>query len=69
MQIKDGGLYTCEARNIVGMDSNTIVIEVTELPRIISSTDNLKFEQYQYAQIPCVVTGSPDPVVTWKKDG
>lgn len=69
MQIKDGGLYTCEAQNIVGMDSNTIVIEVTELPKIISSNDNLKIEQYHSGEISCIATGYPDPIVTWKKDG
>eukprot|EP00794_Sanderia_malayensis_P019525 gene19525-21454_t len=65
----DNGTITCVADNIIGKDKTSaqlIVLTkpfVTVNPKRLSATASLRYE------IKCVATGSPTPVITWKKIG
>eukprot|EP00794_Sanderia_malayensis_P002456 gene2456-2829_t len=67
--VNDNGTITCVADNIIGKDKTSaqlIVLTkpfVTVNPKRLSATASLRYE------IKCTATGSPTPVITWKKLG
>ncbi|KAJ9596374.1 hypothetical protein L9F63_012602, partial [Diploptera punctata] len=72
VNVKDAGRYTCKAINSVGTASSTadIVVKKTIFPPVFG-----RRLQAQVAKVGervcmgCEVTGTPDPVITWYKDG
>eukprot|EP00794_Sanderia_malayensis_P019521 gene19521-21451_t len=69
ISVSDNGTITCVADNIIGKDKTSaqfIVLTkplVSVNPKRLSATASLRYE------IKCVATGSPTPVITWKKLG
>ncbi|KAM9810462.1 hemicentin-1 [Neosynchiropus ocellatus] len=68
-QRSDAGLYTCTAKNVAGRASHDMRL-VIQVPPIIPpvQTDISVIQGFQ-ALLPCSAQGSPEPRVSWKKDG
>ncbi|XP_034025662.1 LOW QUALITY PROTEIN: hemicentin-1 [Thalassophryne amazonica] len=68
-QRSDGGLYTCTAKNIAGRASHDIRLIIQVPPIIPAGQRELSVIQGFQALLPCVVQGSPNPMISWEKDG
>ncbi|KAI8478938.1 Immunoglobulin super DCC subclass member 3, partial [Branchiostoma belcheri] len=69
VQQADSGEYRCIAENILGSDFASVPLTVQVPPRYTQEPVNVTVDEDGTALIPCVVTGSPNPQVLWKKDG
>eukprot|EP00794_Sanderia_malayensis_P002451 gene2451-2822_t len=69
VSVSDNGTITCVADNIIGKDKTSAQLIVLTKPFVavnpkrLSATASLRYE------IKCRATGSPTPVITWKKLG
>ncbi|XP_048833472.1 hemicentin-1 isoform X1 [Brienomyrus brachyistius] len=68
-RVSDSGTYLCVATNIAGNFSQEVVLNVHVPPRIQAGPRVIKVQAGHPADLPCVVTGVPTPMVTWLKDG
>ncbi|VTJ68807.1 Hypothetical predicted protein [Marmota monax] len=66
---EDAGNYFCLAQNGVGsaMGKTRLVVQVP--PVIENSLPDLSAPEGSHALLPCVARGSPEPDITWEKDG
>ncbi|PSN37212.1 hypothetical protein C0J52_12781, partial [Blattella germanica] len=70
--VKDAGRYTCKAVNDVGSASSTadIVVKKTIFPPVFGRRLQAQIAKVgERVSMDVEVTGTPDPVVTWYKDG
>uniref|UniRef100_H2MDX8 Hemicentin 2 n=1 Tax=Oryzias latipes TaxID=8090 RepID=H2MDX8_ORYLA len=63
-QRSDAGFYTCTARNVAGRASHDM-----RPPMIPPVQTELSVIQGFQALLPCAAQGSPEPRVSWEKDG
>lgn len=64
------GKYTCHVSNLAGDDHITYLLKVQEPPLIISDIPGtIDVVLGMILEIPCRAIGTPDPTVTWEKDG
>ncbi|KAI5633527.1 immunoglobulin i-set domain-containing protein [Phthorimaea operculella] len=72
IQIDDGGIYTCIARNVGGSSNITYEIDVFAPPNIENVYPEKTFTAVigdLVLRIPCKATGNPKPDITWTVDG
>ncbi|KAK5871231.1 hypothetical protein PBY51_004123 [Eleginops maclovinus] len=68
-QRSDAGLYTCTAINLAGRASHDMRLIIQVPPMIPPAQTDLSVIQGFQALLPCAAQGSPEPKVTWEKDG
>ncbi|XP_037536631.1 hemicentin-2 [Nematolebias whitei] len=68
-QRSDAGLYTCTAKNVAGRTSHDMRLLVQVPPVIPPAQTELSVIQGFQAFLPCAAQGSPEPRVSWEKDG
>ncbi|XP_039268950.2 hemicentin-1-like [Styela clava] len=66
----DTANYTCTASNIIGSDSKGFKLDV-HVPPVVRPFDQDVYEviEGEKIQITCVVSGIPQPIVRWLRDG
>ncbi|XP_072176576.1 hemicentin-1-like [Diadema setosum] len=67
--VRDSGVYTCIASNIVGNISRSYTINVHVPPHISRGPDTLTAYIGQNITLPCDSVGVPPPMVMWDKAG
>ncbi|CAK1542609.1 unnamed protein product [Leptosia nina] len=60
-----GGVYICEAHNIIGVDRQEILVKVQYPPKIKSPDESLVVKQGDLVTLPCEVDAVPDAQVHW----
>ncbi|MBN3299469.1 HMCN1 protein, partial [Amia calva] len=68
-QRSDAGRYTCTARNTAGSASLDIRLVIQVPPMIPIGQLELPVIQGFQALLPCAAQGTPEPQVSWEKDG
>ncbi|XP_061842088.1 hemicentin-1 [Nerophis lumbriciformis] len=68
-QRSDAGLYTCTAKNLAGRTSHDMRLVIQVPPMIPPGQAEMSVIQGFQALLPCAAQGSPDPKVSWEKDG
>ncbi|XP_061624718.1 hemicentin-1 isoform X2 [Phyllopteryx taeniolatus] len=68
-QRSDAGTYTCTAKNLAGRTSHDIRLVLQIPPMIPPGQTEMSVIQGFQALLPCAAQGSPDPKVSWEKDG
>lgn len=63
---QDGGLYTCEAVNELGMRRHSALIQVYG-PPMIQPMDNVSVISSDRLQLDCPVTGHPIQEIVWTR--
>ncbi|NWV42606.1 HMCN1 protein, partial [Grantiella picta] len=68
-QLAHGGKYTCVARNAAGSAHRHVTLHVQEPPVIQAQPGALDVIVNNGIVLPCEATGTPQPVITWQKEG
>ncbi|KAL9846109.1 hemicentin-1 isoform 2-T2 [Geothlypis trichas] len=68
-QLAHGGRYTCVAWNAAGSAHRHITLHVQEPPVIQAQPGALDVIVNNPIVLPCEATGTPQPVITWQKEG
>ncbi|XP_040264776.1 hemicentin-1 isoform X1 [Bufo bufo] len=67
--ITDSGHYVCLATNVAGSSQRKTELLVYEPPSISPGTKNITVVVNKQTTLSCDVTGTPKPLVEWKKNG
>ena len=66
----DGGVYVCEASNLMGKIATSAQLRVSERPVItVRPKAHLQQPIGKAINLECMVTGTPKPVVYWAREG
>ena len=66
----DGGIYVCEASNLLGISNAEVHLVVVSLPRFTEKPSGpLLLYPGNDVTLPCSAEGDPPPVISWRKDG
>eukprot|EP00118_Oscarella_pearsei_P016938 m.165733 g.165733 ORF g.165733 m.165733 type:complete len:5158 (+) comp38902_c0_seq1:154-15627(+) len=65
LRSEDAGRYACSAENSVGSVRAIARIEVDVPPKILQIEDFIEVREKMVMSLPCNVSGSPKPTVTW----
>ncbi|XP_049724489.1 hemicentin-1 isoform X1 [Elephas maximus indicus] len=68
-QLYHAGRYTCIARNAAGSAHRHVTLHVQEPPVIQPQPSDLDVILNNPILLPCEVTGTPSPFITWQKEG
>ncbi|XP_029988074.1 hemicentin-1 [Sphaeramia orbicularis] len=68
-RVSDSGLYVCVASNIAGNLTQFIELSVLVPASIQPGPRVMKVQVGHTVELPCVVQGFPEPLLTWTKDG
>ncbi|XP_051649408.1 hemicentin-1 isoform X5 [Manacus candei] len=68
-QLAHAGRYTCVARNAAGTAHRHVTLHVQEPPVIQAQPGALDVIVNNPIVLPCEATGTPQPVITWQKEG
>ncbi|KAG7249272.1 hypothetical protein CRUP_009115, partial [Coryphaenoides rupestris] len=68
-QRSDAGVYTCTAKNLAGRASHDMRLGIQVPPMILAGQSELSVIQGFQALLPCAAQGSPEPRVSWEKEG
>lgn len=69
IQESDGGIYRCTAVNIIGSISAVAAVKIQVPPTIGTHPQSQVISEGRLVELFCRATGSPDPLITWSKDG
>ncbi|XP_015725366.1 hemicentin-1 isoform X1 [Coturnix japonica] len=69
VHVTDTGRYMCMATNAAGTEHKQIDLQVLVPPNIASGHTNITVTVNVQTTLPCEATGTPRPVVSWKKNG
>jgi len=64
---QDGGMYTCKAKNILGVKTSSATLTIQVAAMIKQKPSSVIVEEGQNASLQCEATGKPTPKVTWQK--
>ena len=66
----DGGIYVCEASNVLGISRAEVHLVVVNLPRFTAKPSGPTLTRFgNNVTLPCSAEGDPPPVISWRKDG
>uniref|UniRef100_F1S0Y1 Hemicentin-2 n=1 Tax=Sus scrofa TaxID=9823 RepID=F1S0Y1_PIG len=68
-QVTDGGLYKCTASNPAGSVARNYILGVQVPPQVQPGPRILKVLVGEALDLNCAAKGSPEPQLTWSKDG
>ncbi|KAL3997510.1 Immunoglobulin I-set domain family protein [Acanthocheilonema viteae] len=71
-RLKDAGVYSCKATNVVGSaqtEAKFAVEETVEVPKFIETLQEISVQENETVQLSVTVAGKPIPEVVWLKDG
>ncbi|XP_039085354.1 hemicentin-2 [Hyaena hyaena] len=68
-QVGDSGLYRCVATNPAGSASQHYILQVQVPPQVQPGPRVLKVLAGEILDLNCVAEGSPEPRLSWSKDG
>ncbi|XP_067893515.1 hemicentin-1 isoform X1 [Heterodontus francisci] len=68
-QLSHTGRYTCVAKNAAGTAHRQVNLQVQELPVIQTQPSSLDVILNNPITLPCEATGTPNPTITWQKEG
>ncbi|CAG9531886.1 unnamed protein product [Cercopithifilaria johnstoni] len=69
-QMNHAGRYTCHVSNLAGDDQITYLLKIHEPPKIISDIPGtIVIVLGLMLEIPCRAIGTPEPTISWEKDG
>ncbi|KAM9256723.1 LOW QUALITY PROTEIN: hemicentin-2 [Cariama cristata] len=69
VQVQDSGYYLCMASSPAGSDRRGLDLHVLVPPAIAPGPSNLTLMAQQPATLGCDAWGSPEPHISWEKDG
>ncbi|XP_077997324.1 muscle M-line assembly protein unc-89-like [Glandiceps talaboti] len=69
VKVEDAGKYKCVAENALGMVSVAVNLHVQASPTFIKTLNNATAAESTIVQLSCIIVASPEPHVTWYKDG
>jgi len=64
---QDGGMYTCEAKNILGVMTSSATLTVQVAALITQKPSSVIVEEGQNVSLLCKAAGQPKPRITWRK--
>ncbi|CAH3036554.1 unnamed protein product, partial [Porites lobata] len=64
---EDEGVYSCEAKNLLGSVNASAKLTVQFGPQLSLSSNRLMAEEQQNVTMACTATGQPSPKITWSK--
>ncbi|GFY66508.1 titin [Trichonephila inaurata madagascariensis] len=64
-----GGNYSCVVSNSKGRDHFSVVLVVTAPPVWVSEPEDVEIIENQNLNLKCLASGSPNPVINWRKIG
>ncbi|CAH3046810.1 unnamed protein product, partial [Porites evermanni] len=64
---QDGGVYTCKARNILGVVTSSATLTVQVAALITQKPSSVIVEEGENVNLVCKASGLPIPTVTWQK--
>jgi titin len=73
----DSGLYSCKAKNAAGMAETSAYLKVKEEikktnyspPNVITPLESVEISANSNHLLECVISGDPEPRISWHKDG
>ncbi|KAJ1172187.1 hypothetical protein NDU88_004037, partial [Pleurodeles waltl] len=68
-ELADTARYTCVSSNIAGKTTREFMLTVNVAPTIKDGPQSVTTHINESAVLECVVTGVPNPRITWRKDG
>ncbi|XP_032884067.1 hemicentin-1 isoform X2 [Amblyraja radiata] len=68
-ELNHAGRYTCIAKNAAGTARRQINLRVQEPPVIQTQPSSLEVILNNPITLPCEATGTPNPMITWQKEG
>ncbi|XP_078498867.1 hemicentin-1 [Lissotriton helveticus] len=68
-ELADTARYTCVSSNIAGKTTREFVLTVNVAPTIKDGPQSVTTHINKSAILECVVSGFPNPRITWRKDG
>ncbi|CAK7291594.1 HMCN2 [Vulpes lagopus] len=68
-QVGDSGLYRCTANNPAGSASQHYIVQVQAPPQMQPGPRVLKVLAGEILDLNCMAEGSPEPQLSWSKDG
>ncbi|CAH1266087.1 LRIG3 [Branchiostoma lanceolatum] len=69
VKTSDMGVYTCTATNDAGTITANATLTVLETPTFVRPLEDTETMEGETTVLECLAAGSPQPSVSWKKDG
>lgn len=65
----DEGVYVCDAENVAGSASTTVMLTVHSRPSFVMTPRDQRVAINGQASFDCLITGNPPPAFWWMKEG
>lgn len=65
----DDGVYVCSHKNSLGVITKQITLIYSEAPTVKQGPQNRNIREDEELDLECIVTGTPEPVVSWFLNG
>lgn len=69
MEESDKGTYQCRAQNREDSVDVSATVDVQVPPKVIQSASNVYAYEKEDVDLPCKISGRPQPTVQWYKNG